>query len=133
MSVAARESERQMLMARPLAGCYRLSGEGVGPYRIQLYPWRTARAWVARPLGADTLANGARPEWSWTPGGPDSFDVRRKAVRGVTDFAVRHGDSSWTALMVAAPARATPTAAREARAERIQCPKAETLADRGRG
>jgi hypothetical protein len=132
-SKAARESNRQMTMARPLAGCYLLVGDSVGPYRVQLYPWRTAHAWVARPLGADTMTAGARTEWSWTPTGPDGFDLRREGARRVTGFTLRRSDSSWTAFMAAAPAHESRTVQSQLHVERIECPPPQAFADGGRG
>jgi hypothetical protein len=121
-SRTAIESDSLMQAARPLAGCYLLDGDGIGPYRVQLYPWRTARAWVARPLVSDTLAKGDSTEWSWTPNGPDGFEIRVGGVGGETDFTVRRSDSSWSAVMAPAPASAAQTTGNTVRAERIECP-----------
>ena len=129
----ASEADRQMQAARPLAGCYLLAGDSVGPYRVQLYSWRTARAWVARPLGPDSIGGAARNEWSWAPASPDSFDVRRGGADGVMEFAVRRADSSWSAVMVAASANAARQAAIPAHAERVKCPSAEAEVDGSRG
>jgi hypothetical protein len=126
------EADPQLEAARPLAGCYLLAGDNVGPYRVQLYSWRSARAWVVRPLGSDTIAGTTSNEWSWTPGGPDSFDVRRGGADGVMDFVVRRSDSSWSAVMLVPSSNAARNAATPAHVERVECPSAEAGANEER-
>ena len=127
-SRTAREADSLMQVARPLAGCYLLAGDGIGPYRVQLYPWRTARAWVARPLGSDTLAKGDSTAWSWAPAGPDAFEIRLGAVGGETDFTIRRSGSTWLAVMTVVPPDAARMAGNTVRAERIECPPPEGVA-----
>jgi hypothetical protein len=122
-----------MQAARPLAGCYLLAGDGVGPYRVQLYAWRTARAWVARPLGANTIGGTTSNDWSWTPAGPDSFEIRRSVVDSALDFAVRRADSGWAAVLLSASGGNVPEAATPARAERVECPFVEAAVHGGSG
>ncbi len=122
-----------MQAARPLAGCYLLAGGNVGPYRVQLYSWRTARAWVARPIGADSAGGATSDEWSWNPAGADSFDVSRSAAGSVMEFAVRRADSSWSAVLVSPPADSVPRAERPARAKRVACPSADAEVAGSRG
>jgi hypothetical protein len=127
------EANRQMQAARPLAGCYLLSGDSVGPYRVQLYSWRTARAWVARPIEADGAGGATSDEWSWNPAGADSFDVSYSVADSVMEFAVRRAGSSWSAVLVSASADTAPGTATPARAKRVACPSADAGVAGSRG
>jgi hypothetical protein len=127
------EADRELRLARPLAGCYLLASDRAGSYRVQLYAWRTARAWVARPLESDTVGGAASNDWSWTPAGPDSFDVSRSVVDGMMEFAVRRADSGWSAVLVSASADSAPKATTPARVERVACPSAGAEVGENRG